>query len=147
MPEMRLLLRDIDIPDIEHLDAYRAHGGYAALARVRREMNPRAVVDMVAEAGLRDRSGSWRALAPRWRELDGRAKYLCVSANESSPGAFRDRKLIERHPHQFLEGGGHCGLCLGGAAGLYMHAPGDEAGNPAFAKRGRRGVRGGLVGI
>lgn len=104
MPEMRLLLRDIDIPDIEHLDAYRAHGGYAALARVRREMNPRAVVDMVAEAGLRDRSGSWRALAPRWRELDGRAKYLCVSANESSPGAFRDRKLIERHPHQFLEG-------------------------------------------
>ncbi len=104
MPEMRLLLRDIDIPDIEHLDTYRAHGGYAGLERVRRELAPREVVDMVAAAGLRDRSGTWKALAPRWKELDGRAAYLCVNANESSPGAFRDRKLIERHPHQFLEG-------------------------------------------
>jgi NADH-quinone oxidoreductase subunit F len=104
MPEMRLLLRDIDIPDIEYIETYRAHGGYAALARVQREMSPLDVVDLVDKAGLRDRGGTWKALAPRWRELAGRTEYLCVNANESSPGAFRDRKLIERHPHQFIEG-------------------------------------------
>jgi len=104
MPEARLLLRDIDIPDIEHLDTYRAHGGYAALERVRRELSSNEVVDLVARAGLRDRGGTWRELAPRWRGLAGRTEYLCVNANESSPGAFRDRKLIERHPHQCIEG-------------------------------------------
>ena len=67
-------------------------------------MSPLDVVDLVDKAGLRDRGGTWKALAPRWRELAGRTEYLCVNANESSPGAFRDRKLIERHPHQFIEG-------------------------------------------
>ena len=108
MPEHRLLLRDIDIPDIEQIDVYAAHGGYGAAERVVAEMAPQEVVDEVERAGLTGRGGAWQPVAPKWRAMPqptaAAANYLCVNANESEPGTFRDRKLIERNPHQIVEG-------------------------------------------
>ena len=103
MPETRLLLADIDVPDIEHIDAYIRCGGYAAAGEALAGVTPDQVVEKIAAAGLCDRGGRWHPVAERWRQVpkDG---ILCVEANESEPGTFRDRKLIERHPHQLLEG-------------------------------------------
>jgi NADH-quinone oxidoreductase subunit F len=103
MPEMRLLLEDIDVPDIEHIDAYCRCGGYAAMEKVLREATPAEVIEQVSAAGLCDRGGRWFPIAERWRQVPA-GGILCVEANESEPGTFRDRKLIERHPHQLLEG-------------------------------------------
>ena len=102
MPETRLLLADIDIPDIEHIDAYLRCGGYAAADQALAG-SPEQVRAEVAAAGLCDRGGRWHPLAERWAEMPP-GGVLCVEANESEPGTFRDRKLIERHPHQLLEG-------------------------------------------
>ena len=105
MREHRLLLRDIDTPDIERLEAYATCGGYRAVEKALGIMTPGQVVDEVARSGLRNRGGDWYLLADRWRRgaAEGIA-YLCVDAHESEPGSFGDRKLIERHPHQLVEG-------------------------------------------
>ena len=103
MPETRLLLADIDVPDIEHIDAYTGCGGYAAAGEVLQGGAPAEVVEKIAAAGLSDRGGRWHPVADRWRQVPA-GGILCVEANESEPGTFRDRKLIERHPHQLLEG-------------------------------------------
>lgn len=103
MPETRLLLADIDVPDIEHIDAYIGCGGYVAAGEVLQGATAAEVVDQVAAAGLCDRGGRWHPVAQRWRQVPA-GGILCAEANESEPGTFRDRKLIERHPHQLLEG-------------------------------------------
>ena len=103
MPETRLLLAGIDIPDIEHIETYIRGGGYAAFAEILRESTPEEVVEKVADSGLRDRGGRWYLVAERWHQMP-KGGILCVEANESEPGTFRDRKLIERDPHQVLEG-------------------------------------------
>lgn len=114
MREHRLLLRDIDIPDIERLEAYVACGGYRAVEKALGEMAPGQVVDEVARSGLRNRGGDWRLLADRWRgEAAEGIEYLCIDAHESEPGSFSDRKLIERHPHQLVEGIILAGYALG----------------------------------
>jgi NADH-quinone oxidoreductase subunit F len=108
MPEHRLLLRDIDIPDIEQMDMYVTHGGYDAAERMLAEMASQDVIDEVERSGLTGRGGAWEAVAPKWRAMPAptatEPNYLCVNANESEPGTFRDRKLIERNPHQIVEG-------------------------------------------
>jgi len=105
--EHRLLLRDIEIPDIEGLEVYTRRGGYGGATRAVREMDAGQVIDAVAAAGLRDRGGDWSPVATRWRQAadSGDAvRYLCVNAAETEPGLFRDRKLAERLPHRLLEG-------------------------------------------
>ena len=107
MIEHRLLLRDIEIPDIEGIEVYSRRGGYQAAAKVLGSMTPRQTIDEVASAGLRNRGGRWSPVAPQWRAtLDDPAPqhYLCVNAHEADPGLFRDRKLIERLPHRVVEG-------------------------------------------
>ena len=103
MAERRLLLRDIDVPDIERIDAYMDCGGYRGVEKMLSGMSAEQVVEEVGRAGLHNRGGAWYPLADRWRTLTPEG-FLCVDANESEPGTFRDRKLIERHPHQLVEG-------------------------------------------
>jgi NADH-quinone oxidoreductase subunit F len=92
--------------DLTRLDGYRAVGGYAALAKAR-ELEPQAVVDEITNATLRGRGG---AGFPMGRKASLLAKgtdkpvYLVVNADESEPGAFKDRDVMRFTPHRLIEG-------------------------------------------
>ena len=67
MAEFRVLLNDIDIPDIELWETYVANGGYAAAEIALRRRASREVLDLIDQSGLQDRGGDWYPVATRWR--------------------------------------------------------------------------------
>jgi len=80
--------------------------GYAAWKKVRAEMSPDQVIDQVKNAGLSGRGGAGFPTGMKWGLIpkgDG-PKYLCVNADESEPGTFKDRELMEIEPHMLIEG-------------------------------------------
>ncbi len=87
------------------LAGYEKVGGYRALRRAV-EMGPEAIAAEVKASGLRGRGGAAFPTATKWSFLpkDIFPRYLCVNADESEPGCFKDRVLMEEHPHQLLEG-------------------------------------------
>lgn len=102
-----VLLRRVGKPEGPGLDAYRADGGYRALAKALNEMTPAQVVDVVKAAGLRGRGGAGFPCGVKWTFLPKDHPgpiYLCVNADESEPGTFNNRILMECDPHQVLEG-------------------------------------------
>jgi NADH-quinone oxidoreductase subunit F len=102
-----LLTRNVGKPDSETLDAYLASGGYQGLRRVLKEFTPEKFIEEVKSSGLRGRGGAGFPAGMKWGFLPkGREKprYLCVNADESEPGTFKDRLLIEKDPHLVLEG-------------------------------------------
>jgi len=102
-----LLTRNVGRPGSEALDAYLASGGYQGLKRVLKEFTPGNFVEEVKSSGLRGRGGAGFSTGMKWGFLPkGREKprYLCVNADESEPGTFKDRLLIEKDPHLVLEG-------------------------------------------
>ncbi len=109
MAEHRLLLKNIEIPDIEGIQAYLIHGGYRGAAKAL-AMTQQQLLEEVAASGLRGRGGGWEPVADKWRRSAQPAMtsapppYLCVNAYDADPGLFRDRKLMERVPHRLLEG-------------------------------------------
>ncbi|PSR23471.1 MAG: NADH-quinone oxidoreductase subunit F [Sulfobacillus acidophilus] len=106
MTQARYLLRNQEIEDIDQFEVYRAHGGYDALKKALAEFEPEAVVDLVKRSGLRGRGGAGFPTGVKWGFLpkDGRPRYLVVNSDEAEPGTFKDRELIERNPHQLIEG-------------------------------------------
>src|SRR5438552_4192789 len=89
------------------LDAYRADGGYRALAKALNEMTSPQVVDVVKASGLRGRGGAGFPCGVKWTFLPKDHPgpiYLCVNADESEPCTFNNRILMEEDPHQVLEG-------------------------------------------
>jgi NADH-quinone oxidoreductase subunit F len=103
----RLLLRCRDIPDLRRLDVYRAHGGYEAARIALTQHTPEALVEMVKASNLRGRGGAGFPTGMKWGFLPKQSEkpvYLCVNADESEPGTFKDREIMEDDPHQLLEG-------------------------------------------
>src|SRR6202011_3074170 len=89
------------------LDAYRADGGYRALAKALGDMTPAKVVDVVKASNLRGRGGAGFPCGVKWTFLPPNHPgpiYLCVNADESEPCTFNNRILMEEDPHQVLEG-------------------------------------------
>ena len=102
-----VLLKNIDLPDGHLLSTYEAGGGYRALAKVLREHTPDAVVELVKQSNLRGRGGAGFPTGMKWSfvpKLVGKPKYLCCNADEGEPGTFKDRIIMERDPHQLVEG-------------------------------------------
>ncbi len=101
-----LLLRHRDIPDIDRLEVYRAHGGFAAFQQAVTRMDPDAVTDEVKKSGLRGRGGAGFPTGLKWSFMDKHnwPHYVVANADESEPGTFKDREIMERNPFQFLEG-------------------------------------------
>jgi NADH-quinone oxidoreductase subunit F len=103
----RLLLRCRDIPDLRRLEVYRAHGGYEATRKALTEHAPQQLVEMVKASNLRGRGGAGFPTGMKWGFLPKQTEkpvYLCVNADESEPGTFKDREIVEDDPHQLLEG-------------------------------------------
>ena len=101
-----VLLRQIGVPGIRTLAVYRSRGGYAAARKVITEWTPEKTVGVVKDSGLRGRGGAGFPAGMKWSFLppDRKVTYLCVNADESEPGTFNNRILMEEDPHQLLEG-------------------------------------------
>jgi NADH-quinone oxidoreductase subunit F len=102
----RIILRDLDIQGLNRFDVYEKNGGYSALRKALREMSPDQVTDVVKASGLRGRGGAGFPTGVKWSFLPKGVfpRYLVVNADESEPGTFKDRQIMERNPHQLLEG-------------------------------------------
>ena len=104
MPARSVLLSGTDERDLTKLDEYRAVGGYKALSKALK-MEPAAIVEEVTVATLRGRGG---AGFPTGRKASFVLKepptYLVINADESEPGAFKDREIMLRVPHRLIEG-------------------------------------------
>lgn len=101
-----ILLRDLDHPDIKELEVYVAQGGYRNLQKVVKRWKPEAVIAEVVKSNLRGRGGAGFPTGIKWRFVpqDVFPKYVVVNADESEPGTFKDRQLLEGNPHQVIEG-------------------------------------------
>jgi NADH-quinone oxidoreductase subunit F len=102
---LRLLRRVAAGVDPESLDAYRASGGYTALARAR-ELGPEAVIKAIADSKLLGRGGAAFPTGAKWEAVarqPARPHYLVCNADESEPGTFKDRVLMESDPFALLE--------------------------------------------
>ena len=106
MPEKHLLLRHRDIPDIHELEVYRKHGGFEAFRKAVTQMTPDEVTEEVKKSGLRGRGGAGFPTGLKWSFMDRKnwPHYVVANADESEPGTFKDREIMERNPFQFLEG-------------------------------------------
>jgi NADH-quinone oxidoreductase subunit F len=101
----RILTKDIEVPGIDTLTVYRQLGGYEALARALQELSPEEIVEIMKQSGLGGRGGAGFPTGVKWGLLAKQGPhYLCCNADEGEPGTFKDRMLMERLPHQLLEG-------------------------------------------
>ena len=101
-----ILFAGIDEPGLQKIDVYRRRGGYEAMRKVLTSMTPAEVVDELMASGLRGRggagfpSGKKISFIPK-ADVD---KYLVCNADESEPGTFKDRELMQKSPHMLIEG-------------------------------------------
>jgi NADH-quinone oxidoreductase subunit F len=105
--EKRVLLEHAEDPALRTIDGYRRlAGGYATLERAYKELEQDEVLKELEDSGLRGRGGAGFSMGKKASFLPrgDMAKYLCCNADESEPGAFKDRELMQRNPHQLIEG-------------------------------------------
>src|SRR6202012_5568643 len=103
----KLLLEHINVPGINTFDVYRSKGGYRSVEKALQKMTPDQVTDEVKKSGLRGRGGAGFPTGLKWSFLakpEGVARYLVCNADESEPGTFKDRYLMEFIPHLLIEG-------------------------------------------
>ena len=101
-----ILLRHREIPDLNRLEVYRQNDGFDAFRRAVTEMNPYDVTQVVNASGLRGRGGAGFPTGLKWTFIDNEnwPHYVVANADESEPGTFKDREIMEGNPFQFLEG-------------------------------------------
>ena len=103
----KILLEKIGIPGIREFSIYRHHGGYGFVEKALKRMSPTEVTQEVIRSGLRGRGGAGFPTGLKWGFLDRkstRPRFLVCNADESEPGTFKDRYLMEFMPHLLLEG-------------------------------------------
>ncbi len=107
MTEMRILMAHIDSPGQFDIETYERNGGYQALRKAIPHIQPDELTEMVKQSGLRGRGGAGFQTGLKWSFIPKNSplpKYLVCNSDESEPGTFKDRLLIERDPHQLIEG-------------------------------------------
>jgi NADH-quinone oxidoreductase subunit F len=121
-----LLLRHREIPEINQLAVYRKNGGYQAFEKVVKEMKPESVTEIVKGSGLRGRGGAGFPTGVKWSFMDQKnwPHYVVANADESEPGTFKDREIMEQNPFQFLEGVAICSFAVG-AKDAYVYLRGE----------------------
>ncbi|HEU5311224.1 MAG TPA: SLBB domain-containing protein, partial [Candidatus Eisenbacteria bacterium] len=124
----RVLTATVDLPESHTLKVYKKHGGYEAL-EIALGKSPDEVIDLVKRSGLRGRGGAGFPTGTKWGfvpKSKDKPKYLCVNADESEPGAFKDRLLCAKDPHQVIEGT-LIGAYAIGATRAYIYIRGEFA--------------------
>jgi len=103
--ETKLLTEHYHRPEYRGLAGYKKHGGYEVLAKALK-MEPKAIIEEVKASGLRGRGGAGFPTGTKWSFLppNGEPRYLLCNADEGEPGTFKDRLMMEKAPHQLIEG-------------------------------------------
>ncbi len=118
-----ILLRHREIQDIGKIDVYQKNGGLEAFKKVVTSMKPNEVTDIVKASGLRGRGGAGFPTGMKWSFIDNKSwpHYVVANADESEPGTFKDREIMESNPLQFLEGVAIASYAVGAhAAYVYL---------------------------
>ena len=116
MGSRKLLLEKAHVEGIRGYDVYRREGGYRSVEKALKTMSPDQVTEEVKKSGLRGRGGAGFPTGMKWSFLakpEGVPRYLVCNADESEPGTFKDRELIEIEPHRVLEGVALCCYAIG----------------------------------
>lgn len=104
---VQLLLEKAKVPGIRSYEVYRREGGYRSVEKALKEMNPELIVEEVKKSGLRGRGGAGFPAGMKWSFIAkpaGIPRHLVCNADESEPGTFKDRYLMEFLPHLLIEG-------------------------------------------
>ena len=106
MSEKRVLTANIGEPGLHTMEVYERLGGYRSARKAVLEMTPEAVLKELESSGLRGRGGAGFAMGKKASFIPKGSieKYLCCNADESAPGTFKDRLLMQENPHLLLEG-------------------------------------------
>jgi NADH-quinone oxidoreductase subunit F len=118
-----VVFRHRDIPDINTIEVYKKSGGFDALKNAVTKMKPNEVTDVVKNSGLRGRGGAGFPTGVKWSFMDNKnwPHYVVANADESEPGTFKDREIMESNPFQFLEGVAIAAYAVGAnAAYVYL---------------------------
>ncbi|HEY9153082.1 MAG TPA: NADH-quinone oxidoreductase subunit NuoF [Anaerolineales bacterium] len=118
-----IILRHRDAPDISSLNVYKKNGGFDAFKTAVTKMKPGEVTDTVKASGLRGRGGAGFPTGMKWSFIDHKIwpHYVVANADESEPGTFKDREIMESNPFQFLEGVAIASYAVGAnAAYVYL---------------------------
>ncbi|MCC6410253.1 MAG: NADH-quinone oxidoreductase subunit NuoF [Saprospiraceae bacterium] len=103
----KVLLANAHVEGIQSYEVYRKNGGYRSVEKALKSMTPDEVVEEVKKSGLRGRGGAGFPTGMKWSFLakpEGVPRYLLCNADESEPGTFKDRFLMEKIPHLLIEG-------------------------------------------
>ena len=105
--QVKIVLKNCGIINPESIDDYLSAGGYKALEKAVKELEPPQIINIMKESGLRGRGGAGFLTGQKWSFLagaKGEKKFLVCNADEGDPGAFMDRSVLEGDPHKVLEG-------------------------------------------
>jgi NADH-quinone oxidoreductase subunit F len=102
------LLEHEHVPEINKIDVYHAKGGYSALKKLlQNKVAPDSIIETVKASGLRGRGGAGFSAGMKWSfvpKSKDKPHYLLCNADESEPGTFKDRVILEKLPHMMIEG-------------------------------------------
>jgi NADH-quinone oxidoreductase subunit F len=132
-----LLLEKAKVEGIRGYDVYRREGGYRAVEKALKTMTPDQVTEEVKKSGLRGRGGAGFPTGMKWSFLakpEGVPRYLVCNADESEPGTFKDRYLMEFLPHLLIEGLIVSSFALGSKS-TYIYIRGEYAWIPEILER------------
>jgi NADH-quinone oxidoreductase subunit F len=124
--ETPVLSKHFGDPQARTLEGWKQRGGYRALEQAL-GMSPADVVNVVKESGLRGRGGAGFPTGMKWSFMkpgDGKPHYLCVNADESEPGTFKDREIMRWTPHALIEGSAIAAHAMG-AETTYIYIRGE----------------------
>jgi NADP-reducing hydrogenase subunit HndC len=127
--EQRIVLARAGLIDPEDIADYIAHDGYEALGKALTTMKPSEVVEEITKSGLRGRGGAGFPTGTKWRfvaQAKSDTKYIICNADESEPGTFKDRVILEGDPHSIIEAMTLAGYAVGAHEG-YIYVRGEYA--------------------
>jgi NADP-reducing hydrogenase subunit HndC len=127
--EQRIVLERVGLIDPTSIDDSIIHDGYAALGKVLNQMTPTQVIEEIKASGLKGRGGAGFPTGLKWgfvAKAPGKQKYVICNADESEPGTFKDRLVLEGDPHNIIEAMTIAGYAVGATEG-YLYVRGEYA--------------------